>query len=301
MQRICTLLVAFCLSVPALADRPVIGIAPVSVSDSVGEWNAAEGKDLSLGVLREAIDDHLLDAFAGSRKFEVVARGDLDALTNEHTLANRGGVGGGATTRDTFKVPGLDYLVVLDIDFYQDIPVTLVQPASGRTLIRRDVQLGGVMKIYDADTGVLLESVNLVVTPRSGETISDRAYVDGDPTRIAIRQASNEFAAIAVQRVTDVIYPAKVLAVDAQGVTLSRGDTSGAQEGQVYELFAAGEPLVDPDTGEVLGVSERFVGAVRIVRVRPNFSVAIVLDQSGPLQKGLIARLAPPMNKQSDE
>ncbi|MEM6312726.1 MAG: hypothetical protein AAF743_01480, partial [Planctomycetota bacterium] len=68
---------------------------------------------------------------------------------------------------------------------------------------------------------------------------------------------------------------------------------SGAVAGQVYELFEVGEPLIDPDTGEVLGVSERFVGAVRVVRVRPNFCVAVVLDQSGPLSKGLVARLAP--------
>ncbi|MEM8872633.1 MAG: hypothetical protein AAGD32_00100 [Planctomycetota bacterium] len=293
MQRICTFLVAFCLTIPAFAERPVIGIAPVTVSDSVGQWNQQEGKGLSLGVLREAIDDQLLDAFNGARKFEVVARGDLDDLRNEKALSNRNG----PATRDAFQVPGLDFLVVLDIDFYQDIGATLVQPASGRTLMRRDVQLGGVMKIYDADTGVLIESVNLVVTPRSGDTVSDRAFVDGDPTRIAIRQASNQFAAIAVQRVTDVIYPAKVVAVGPQDVTINRGDTGGAQEGQVYELFAPGEPLVDPDTGEVLGTSERFVGAIRIVRVRPNFSVAIVLDQSGPLQKGLIARPAPPMEE----
>ncbi|MEM6315874.1 MAG: hypothetical protein AAF743_17425, partial [Planctomycetota bacterium] len=235
------------------------------MSDSVAEWSESEGKELVLGVMFEALDDQVLDAFQGSRRFDVVARGDLDALINEHTLGNRNG----PATRDSYTVPGLDFLVVVDVDFFQDIPATLVQPASGRTLIRRDVQLGGVLKVYDTKTGLLVESANLLVQPRAGETVSDRAYLDGDPTRVAIRQASNQFAAIAVQRVTDVLFPARVLAIDEQSVTLSRGDASGAVAGQVYELFEVGEPLIDPDTGEVLGVSERFVGAVRVVRVRP--------------------------------
>lgn len=278
---------------PALAQQAKIGVAPVRVGEGVGELADVEGKKISLDILREAIDDHLLDAFHGTRRFEVVARGDLDALTEEFNLQRRDG----AATRESFRVPGLDYLVVLDLDFYQDIPAQLVQPASGRVLVRRDVQLGGVLKIYDAATGSLLESVNLLVEPRSVDTVSDRSMVDGDPTRIAIRDAAAQFSALATQRVVEVLYPATVLAFDGQTVTLNRGDQSGVQVGQVFELFVPGEPLIDPDTGEVLGRAERFVGAAEVVRVRPGFCVAAVLDRTGNIEKGCIARPAPPMQE----
>jgi len=90
-------------------------------------------------------------------------------------------------------------------------------------------------------------------------------------------------------RVVDVIHPAKIIAQTGKQVTINRGAGTGVSKGQEWEIFALGEEMIDPDTGESLGSSEVMVGLVSIQRVTPRFSTAIVTEDYG-IVKGAIAR-----------
>ncbi len=61
--------------------------------------------------------------------------------------------------------------------------------------------------------------------------------------------------------------------------------------GDMFNAYALGEELIDPDTKESLGREEVKVGKVRITQVNPKTSTAEILDDTG-IDKGAILRKA---------
>jgi hypothetical protein len=92
--------------------------------------------------------------------------------------------------------------------------------------------------------------------------------------------------------VVDVLLPAKVLAVRDGQVTLNRGDGTGIAAGQVWRVYALGEALIDPDTGENLGAEEVAVGAIRITAVSPKTSVGEICGENRGVGKGCVLRVS---------
>ena len=82
-------------------------------------------------------------------------------------------------------------------------------------------------------------------------------------------------------RTTDILYPAKVIAKTDNQITLNRGDGTGIAPGQIWIIYAAGKPLIDPDTGENLGTEEIAIGKARITSVTPRTASAELLEDHG--------------------
>jgi hypothetical protein len=91
--------------------------------------------------------------------------------------------------------------------------------------------------------------------------------------------------------VADVIFPAKVLIKRDNTVTINRGEGGGVAEGDIFNAFAQGEELKDPDTGEVLGREEVKVGKVKITQVNAKTSLAEIMEDTG-IDKGAVLRRA---------
>ena len=93
--------------------------------------------------------------------------------------------------------------------------------------------------------------------------------------------------------IVDYVFPVQVIKADATGVYLNRGEGGGLTVGQVMDVFAQGEALVDPSTGESLGATETLLGKVKVDRVNPKFSVAKPVGKlSDEPQAGAIVRTA---------
>jgi hypothetical protein len=88
----------------------------------------------------------------------------------------------------------------------------------------------------------------------------------------------------------NVVYPARVIGVTGPQVTIARGEGSGIAVGQLWEIFALGEKLVDPDTGAELGAEEVSVGKIRVTRVAPKFSTGKIEGENLGIAKLNIAR-----------
>jgi hypothetical protein len=91
--------------------------------------------------------------------------------------------------------------------------------------------------------------------------------------------------------VADVIYPPRVVSKIDKQVTISRGEGTGVLVGQIWDVFALGAEMTDPDTGASLGREELKVGQVRISRVNPKTSQADILSDTG-VDKGALLRPA---------
>ena len=87
----------------------------------------------------------------------------------------------------------------------------------------------------------------------------------------------SDLAARIVDELTENIYPPVVMQVLGGGiVALNRGGNTVAA-GDLFEVFALGAALIDPDTGESLGRLELPVGFVRITTVKPKYSLAQIV------------------------
>ncbi len=76
---------------------------------------------------------------------------------------------------------------------------------------------------------------------------------------------------------------------------MNRGKDGGLKKGQILEVYSAGEILIDPDTGQSLGSSEEYVGKVKVVRINPKFTIAVIVSEEDaeffPIGTGNILRL----------
>lgn len=267
-----------------------IGISPVKANSSVERAAEAAGKTLSLDRVVEALDGQLQSAIHGTRRFEVVARSDLDSVFLEQAFAESGNIADGDdSAAASFQVRGVKYVLVAGIDDFQDYEETATFEGLGQRASRRVIRFSAVARIFDSSTGTLLETANFQIRNEDVDRAMTRVRSDGqlsDELLVAITRMMAEKIAV---RVVDVIFPARVLAITGQQVTINRGDGTGIKAGDVWEVFSLGEEMIDPDTGMSFGQEEIMVGKVRVNRVNPRFSTAEILDNSG-IERGAILR-----------
>jgi hypothetical protein len=74
----------------------------------------------------------------------------------------------------------------------------------------------------------------------------------------------------------------KIARADGGTIYLNVGSEAGVKEGDEFDVFRMGEPIKDPDTGEVLGANERKVGRIKVNAVMgPRLSKASAVSGSG--------------------
>jgi len=263
----------------AFAQRKTVAVANVKIAPSIITAAKKDGSLLSLQRVTEAIDGQTIDALNGTRKFEVIARSDLDALLEEGGLTGAGLAPGEA-----------DYLIVPSVDDFQDFVETATFGGIGKTVTKRKIRLGMVARIYDvADGGKLVESANFQLDNKNIEQLMSQSVKSGEFSDELLRKIAQTMGGRVANRVVDVIYPAKVIALTGPQATINRGDGTGIAVGQTWEVFALGEEMIDPDTGESLGGSEVKVGSLRIDRVTPKFSSGTLTENFGVI-KGSVVR-----------
>jgi hypothetical protein len=93
-------------------------------------------------------------------------------------------------------------------------------------------------------------------------------------------------AALPPQRSPEsAIGPAAIIFIDADQVYLNRGYDDGIKAGDRFDVYRQGKELHDPRSGELLGYSDRKVGAIRVILVKSaHLSVAEIVE--GELQEG---------------
>ncbi len=269
-----------------------IAVSDIKVAPAIREATQKAGKLNEFARVVQSLEGQLTDAIHNTRKFKVAASTDLDEIFKRQEFEGSGNVdlnSSGAAQR--FKLAGVKYLVVPTINDYQDFEEKQTFEAMGATLSRRVIRLAGVVRIYNSTTGVLLESANIRVTNQDVEELNKAIRSQGSLSDGLLGEVSHEFARRVAGRVEDVIYPARVLAKTGKQVSFSRGDGSSVAVDQVWEVFARGEELIDPDTGALLGAEEVSIGKIRVNRVQPKFSTGVVIEDFG-IEKGAVLRPA---------
>ena len=259
-----------------------IAISEVKATPALLESVQRQGKLTTMRRLVEAMDGQLIDRIASTRKFQVVSRSDLAAIFQEQDLVASGNVDDlDPNAARPFSLAGAKYLLVTGIDDFQDLTETARFEAIGRTATRRTIRFSAVTRIYDSSTGRLLESANFQLSNHDVDESSAFVTADGEIAESLLVAMAREMAEKVSLRVIDVLHPATVVARSGNTVTINRGDGAGMRNGQVWDVFAVGEEMIDPGTGISLGREEVHVGVVRITRVNPLVTQAEVIEDFG--------------------
>jgi curli biogenesis system outer membrane secretion channel CsgG len=284
-----------CAAVAGADDRPALkqlGVGDVSPTKAIKATVTKANQLDKLERLNDSLNQHLLVAFKGLRKFDVIARSDLAELLKEQQLPT--GVIVDPADRKALpgKIKGLDYLMLAAITDFSDAKDGVTIEGQGISVSRRTVQATMIIKLYDSTTGALIEAVDVPVQRQVKGTarIVREGFDNGAINDSLIEEAAIELAGKAAMRVNDVIYPAKILALTDGNVTINRGETTGIAPNQIWEVFATGKELIDPDTGASLGKEEVKTGEIVITDVLPKFSKGRIIGENRGVDPGSIVR-----------
>jgi hypothetical protein len=217
----------------------------------------------------------------------------LNDIIKEQDLGASGNVDA-KTAAKAGKLAGATFLLVTTVDDFQDYVETATFAGTNRSATKRVFRVSVVGKLYDSNTGKLIESANLQTGNDAFKDISEnRSYStkDGNLTDEMMVAVARNLAQKIANHFADVIFPVKVLTRRDKEVTLNRGEGGGVAVGDKLNAFALGQELIDPDTKESLGREEVKVGTVKITQVNPKSSTAEILDDTG-IDKGAILRKA---------
>lgn len=267
----------------AQTGKPSIGIQSVEVTAGVASTATDLGRQKQLSIQRAAdsLGQQLIDRMHNTRKFTVVSRADLEVILQEQELQSVWTSPSDADVSEAFRIAGCKYALIVTMDDFQDVHEELRFEGQSAVAHKRTVRMSAVGKVYDTTSGILLESANFQLQEKEGVKIQTGTSRDGARADELITGMARDMAHQIANRVSDVIFPAKIIAMTGKMVTINRGDGTGIERGQRWSVYAVGEELVDPDTGESLGSEEILIGEVKVTNVTPKFSQAQITEDYG--------------------
>ncbi|MDX1660702.1 MAG: CsgG/HfaB family protein [Gemmatimonadota bacterium] len=139
------------------------------------------------------------------------------------------------------------------------------------------------LRVIDAVTGEVIASIR-----DEGEASATGANVDvsleehrfgtGGTVSTPLGKASRDVIEKVVARLEremgDRPWSGRIVDVRDGVVYLNAGAAAGIEPGMVFDVYEEAEPLVDPDTGQVLGTPERHAGTIEVTAVEEKYSTA---------------------------
>ena len=297
-------LAAFALAQPVMArqgasapaaGKPRIAIRSIAATPAVTLQAKADGSENALAQIEQGADVQFLNAIQASGRFDVVARADLPSILKEQDLTQSGN----ANAMDPqaargFQLAGARYVITVTIGNFQEVveKTELLNQFGKSKAERRTINLQAIVKIFDSTSGALYRSTALTLSDVATNEILPEVEQKGVKTNVVLGTVAEKLATQATAAIVDSLAPARVIGYTMGQVTFNRSATNGVAAGQIYELFAPGSAMVDPDTGEQLGAEEVHVGWARVTDAGTRFSTAQAIEDRG-IDRGCMLRLRP--------
>ena len=237
-------------------------------------------------------------AIASTNRFRVIERERLGRLLAEQGRARAGIV----TSRNRGRVGGFEGV---DFLIYGSITSVSAQARSdlgtallGGVLSGLRGQNGNVpcanqqatlavdIRITDADSGEIRHVSRISETQRAAAVCNGVSQID---VPVLLRAASERIAGTLVT----AIYPIQIAAVQPDGTLILNYGDGTLQAGNVMTVYARGQAIRDPATGNVIGNDETKLGWIRVNEVTGRMSRASVVGGfTTPPAVGAIVRPA---------
>lgn len=217
--------------------------------------------------------------FVQGRRFAVLDRESWGAIGDERALLASADTPIGEKARLGMAL-GADYLILGELLEAEGGVRERQQRLTGVRSVSTDARIAVAYRIVVPATGEVkyADVLELGLDDRDGRPLPSRSA--------ALAELSRRMVGIAVDR----IYPMKVVnVVSPTSAVLNQGGSTLAV-GDRLQLFEEGAAMVDPYTREPLGRVETAVGQLQVVRVDGKVAYADLVEGSGVLREGLLAR-----------
>ncbi|WP_419799643.1 MAG: FlgT C-terminal domain-containing protein [Terasakiella sp.] len=274
----------FSLNIANANEKPRIAVMQAVVSDGVSK---SIRRHLRLDVLHSELERSIQNA----RKFSVVTRdkSKMSALMKEQAFSQSAASRGNAA--QSGQMDAANFLVMTTVKDFVFWRSSKAVPNIDNKYRRKDSgRLKVEVQIQDTSSGEIKATFDLVDSFASKTKIVNKK--GGAPAKINFEKMAKKVAALAADQLVDTVFPMKVMSVDGRAVFINRGKDGGLKKGDKLVLYSPGAVLIDPDTGENLGSTEREVGLLKVSRVNPKFTIAkiIELDEDEFVESGFIVR-----------
>ena len=188
------------------------------------------------------------------------------------------------------RVSGIDYLIYGTITQLgaKSEKIGFGSFATAKATVSMAVDL----RITDVHTGeiryagTVQQSINAGTTTQFGGISTGRQSDASSDLGEIQRTVAKSIANVVVTN----IFPVKVVAINNGVVFLNYG-SSILTEGDYLEISSLGEKIIDPDTGIVLGNTEKEIGIIEVTEATGKFSKAkVVSGEESDIAAGYIAR-----------
>jgi len=248
----------------------------------------------------DGMADMLTTELVKSGKYTVIEREEIAKIMQEQNL----GMSGRVTEQSAAKVGKL-----LGVELAVLGAVTEFGASKGGTGGRiKGVRLGVSkqkasvaidVRIVNTTTGEILAAENVrkekskgglsISTPKGG--FRNRNDFDRSLAGKATREAVESIMALIEKQMKAVAWEGKVIMVRGADIYIKPGADAGVAIGDVFDVFSAGEALIDPDTGLSLGSEEVKVGTIKVTSLVSGGKAAKAAAQSGSgFEKGHLVR-----------
>lgn len=247
-----------------------------------GEWEL--GHNLSV-MLESALFD--------SGRFVVVEREKLTDVIAEQDLVASGRTAKAKKVAQTGKIRPAKYLATGAITTVEDkqsggdagISIKGFRIGGGKS----DAQITLIVKLVDTTTSELVAketitgkagNIGLRVGVSVGVVDTELGGFKKTPLGQAAQDCINKAVEFIAKKMESFPFEGSVIKVAGNGqVIINRGSEFGVEVGQELVMAEAGETLVDPDTGELLGEEEgQVLGKLKIAKVAEKISYADVIS-----------------------
>lgn len=224
------------------------------------------GKEISLGTVNETIANRLNESLTQTRRFTMLDR-MFDAEVQSE-LSRLGHANASAVDAGKFQqMLVTDYLVAGTVKVYPQSAASYDQ-YTGMTSAPNGSCLEVAYRVILAPTSQLKWGGTVIVpysacSGATGDEVLRSAYT------VAAKQICHE--------IINNIYPMRVTAKMTYELVINQGG-SNVREGMIYDVMRQGEIITDVSSGETLGAPEELVARVRITRVTPKMSYAVVVE-----------------------
>ena len=234
---------------------------------------------------RNQIDTEFSENRLLSSKFSVVEREKLKLVMQEQGLAAAGAVDP-TTAAKVGRILGVKYVITGAIDKFDiqntkgalgmfGVAAYVVQASATINLRFIDATTAERVLSIAADGGVKTGGGSL-----SGASLSHDAEwglasetIQKASKAVVEKLMGGDYLARISTSATAGGVEGKIIKVDGTRAWINLGTLSGIKLGDRFNVFDAGEALIDPDTGAKLGSDERQTGSGAVVEVQSKFAV----------------------------
>jgi curli biogenesis system outer membrane secretion channel CsgG len=237
--------------------------------------------------LGPAARNHIDTAFSEdpncSARFSVIEREKLDLVLQEQGLSTSGALDQ-QTAAKVGELLGVKYILTGAVDTFAINTTKGGFGGIGGSYTKAEAKIN--MRFIDTTTGERIVALSAEGDVKKGGGVFKGARLSRDAEWGIASEAIEKTALSVVKEFSSGDYMSrfnvggvaggtegKIIKVEGDKAWINMGTMSGLQVGDKFEIYNVGEALVDPDTGQVLGVDETMTGSGEIVEVKERFSI----------------------------